>query len=107
MNRNVHAMRAGRDELRAKASEHGWVLAYSCRTLDQFTLTPAEGGKAQREVAVYFSADDGVVTAGYETYWESGRFLGRPVPASGVLGVMLGGPPSACPRRPDHLGDTA
>lgn len=100
-------MSARRDELRATASEHGWVLTCSCRTLDQFTLTPAEGGKAQREVAVYFSAADDVVTAGYETYWESGRFLGRPVPASDVLGILQGGPLSACPSRSLDIGNSA
>lgn len=98
-------MSGQRNELRTTASAQGWVLAYSCRTLDQFTFTPADGGKVQREIAVYFGAADALLD-GYETYWDAdGRFLGRPVAAVDVVGVMLGVP--ACVARNDHLGDTA
>lgn len=101
-------MSTQRDELRTKAAEHGWVSAYSCRTLDQFTFTPADGGKVLREVAAYFSAGD-VLIDGYETYWdENGRFLGRPVAAADIMGIMAGVPTSTpCVAEHNDLGDTA
>lgn len=81
-------MSVDRDELRAKAIECGWVLAFSGPTLDQFTLTPAGEGRAKREVAVDFSTA-GIMIGGYETYLvEKGRFLGRPIAAEQVLAAM-------------------
>jgi len=83
-------MSVDRDELRAKAREGGWVLAFSGPTLDQYTLTPAGEGRAKREVAVDFSAA-GSIIGGYETYLvEKGRFLGRPIAAEQVLAAISG-----------------
>jgi hypothetical protein len=83
-------MSVDRDELRAKAGEGGWVLAFSGPTLDQYTLTPAGEGRAKREVAVDFSAA-GIIIGGYETYLvEKGRFLGRPIAAEHVLAAISG-----------------
>ena len=107
-NHQGNAMSTQRDELRTKATEHGWVLAYSCRTLDQFNFAPDDEGKAQREVAAYFSAAGGLID-GYETYWDQdGKFLGRPVAAADVLGVISGVSTSTpCVAERDDLGDTA
>ena len=83
-------MSVERDELRAKADESGWVLAFSCPTLDQFTLTPTGEVRAKREVAVYFTAS-GVMTSGYESIWdEKDRFLGRPIEVEQVSAAIVG-----------------
>lgn len=82
-------MTVDRNELRATADDHGWVLEFSCPTLDQYTLTPAGGGSAQRELTVYFTASGAMIDA-YESYSDKhGRFLGRGVAAEQVAATMM------------------
>lgn len=91
-------MAIDREELKTTADDNGWVLAFSCPTLDQFTLTPMGEARAKREVAVYFTAE-GVMTAGYESVWdERGRFLGRPIPAEDVAAAMISAAPETARR---------
>lgn len=95
------AVTADRDELRATAAKCGWVLAFSCPTLDQYTLTPPDCGGARREVTVYFTAA-GVMSDAYESYTdEQGRFLGRGVAAGQVAATMTGDPQDTVPGPPE------
>ncbi len=90
-------MSVDRDELRTKAAECGWVLAFSCPTLDQFTLTATEV-RAKREISVYFTAGGGVMTSGYESIWdEKDRFLGRPIEAEQVSAAIMGAARESAP----------